>query len=72
MASQGTQKMFTNELLEALLYEQYYTINLLLPFFLQLLTIALQFCHYLLVLPNFDGLWWHGFIQVPLLTLYAV
>jgi hypothetical protein len=41
MASQGTQKMFSNELLEAILKEQYYTTRLLLPFFLHLLLITL-------------------------------
>jgi len=55
MASKGTQKMFTYELFDALLYEQYYTIHLMTPFLIYLVMILLQFIHYIYILPSFDN-----------------
>lgn len=70
MASKGTQKMFTYELFDALLYEQYYTIHLMRPFLIYLVMILLQFIHYIFVLPSFENQGWHVLVILPLVGLY--
>lgn len=68
MAHKGTQKMFNYDLFDALLYAQYYTDNLLPPFFAYICQILLQYYYYVSILPDFEGQWWHIIIIAALLV----